>query len=121
MPKLKINVENFQESDDWLRRWKKRNHNTCRTVSGDSKPVTPEMVDGWWEMSLLILLSNKELKRICNTDEFGLFYDCLPNKTYQRKSEKCSGGKLSKIPITGLAVANTIGDKLPIFVIGKAI
>ena len=29
-------------------------------------------------------------------------------------------GKLSKIAITGLVVANVIRDKLPIFVIGKA-
>ena len=35
-------------------------------------------------------------------------------------SDKCSGGKLSKIRITGLAVANAVGDKLPMFVIGKA-
>ena len=32
----------------------------------------------------------------------------------------CSGGKLSKIDITGLAVANVVGDKLPMFVIEKA-
>ena len=55
-----------------------------------------------------------------NEDEFGLFYQCLPNKTDQLKSEKCYGGKLSKIRITGLAAANTMVDKLPMFVIGKA-
>ena len=48
------------------------------------------------------------------------FYQCLPNKTYQLKSEKCYGGKLSKIRITGMAAANAVGDKLPMFVIGKA-
>ena len=78
------------------------------------------MVAGWWETSLPTLLSNYELKNIYNADEFGLFYQCLPDITYQLKSEKCSGGKLSKIRITGLAAANALGEKLPMFAIGKA-
>ena len=57
---------------------------------------------------------------IYNADEFGLFYQCVPNKTYQLKSEKCSGGKLSKVRITGMASANAAGDKLSMFIIGKA-
>ena len=115
-----LNVENFQAPDGWLRRWKERSHITFKTVSGESKSVTPDMVAGWWETSLPTLLSNYELKNIYNAEEFGLFYQCIPNKTYQLKSEKCSGGKLSKIRITGLAAANALGEKLPMFVIGKA-
>ena len=78
------------------------------------------MVNAWKETSLLTLLSNYELKEIYNADEFGLFYKCVINKTYQLKSEKCSGGKLSKIRITGMAAANAVGDKIPMFVIGKS-
>ena len=48
------------------------------------------------------------------------FYQCLSNKTCQLKSEKCYGGKLGKIRNTGMAAANAVGDKLPMFVIGKA-
>ena len=59
-------------------------------------------------VSLPNLLSNYEPKDIYNADKSGLFYECLPNKTYQFMSEKCSGGKLSKIHITGLAVANAV-------------
>ena len=54
------------------------------------------MVDWWWETSLPTLSSNYELKDIYNADEFGLFYECLPNKTYQPKSEKSSSRKSSK-------------------------
>ena len=115
-----LNVENFQASDGWLRRWTERNHKSFKTVSGESKSVTPEMVDGWWKKSLPILLSNYELNDIYNADEFGLFYECLPNKTYQLKSENCSGAKLSKIHFKDLAVENAVGNKLPMFVIGKA-
>ena len=49
-----------------------------------------------------------------------MFYQCLPDKSYQLKTEKCSGGKYSKIRTTGLAVANAVGSKLSMFVIGKA-
>ena len=48
------------------------------------------------------------------------FYQCLPNKTYQVKSEKCYGGKLSKTRIIDMAVVNSMDDKLPMFIIGKA-
>ena len=51
-------------------------------LSGESKSVAPEIVDGWWETSLPTLLSNYDLKDIYNADEFVLFYECLPNKTY---------------------------------------
>ena len=36
------------------------------------------------------------------------------------KSERCSGGKFSKVRLTGLAAANATGEKLPMFVIGKS-
>ena len=102
-----------------IRHWKERNHKTFKAVSEESKSITPEMVDGWWETSLLTLSSNYELKDTYSAEEFGLFYKCLPDKTCQLKSEKCSG-KFSKVRITDLAVANTVGDKLPMFVIRKA-
>ena len=65
-------------------------------------------------------MSNYELKDIYNADKFGLFYKCVINNTYQLKSEKCSGGKLTKIRITEMAAANAVGDKIPVFVIGKS-
>lgn len=36
-------------------------------------------------------------------------------------SKKCSGEKLSKICITGMAATNATGHKLPIFIAGKVI
>ena len=54
-----------------------------------------------------------------NADKFGLFYHCLPNKTFYLKSDKCSGGKHSQIGIIGLVAAYAVGEKLPMFVIEK--
>ena len=93
---------------------------TFKTVVGESNSVQPEMVASWFETTLPTILSNYKLNDIFNADEFGLFYQCLRNKTFHLKSEKCSGGKNSKIRITGLAAANAVGDKLPMFVIGKS-
>ena len=78
------------------------------------------MVNAWLETSLPTVLSNYDLIDIYNMDEFRLFYQHLPNKTYQLKSEKCYRGKLSKICITGVTAANAMGNKLPMFVIEKA-
>lgn len=65
------------------------------------------------------ILSSYNLADIYNADEFGLFYQALPEKLLHLKSEKCVGGKHSKIWLTGMAAANALGKKLPMFVIGK--
>ena len=97
-----------------------RHNVTFKTVVGESNSVQPEMVASWFETTLPILLSNYKLEDIFNADKFDLFHQCLPNKTLHLKSEKCSGGKISKIRITGLAAANSVDDKLLMFVIGKS-
>ena len=90
------------------------------SFSGEDGDVTDEMTAPWEETTLQTILNNYEKKDIYNADEFGLFYQMLPKKTYHFKNEKCTGGKHSKIRLTGMAAANMMGDKLPMFVIGKA-
>ena len=72
------------------------------------------------ETVLPTIISSYEPRNIFNADEFGLFYQALPKKTLNLKGEKCSRGKKSKIRLTGLAAANMIGEKLPMFIIGKS-
>ena len=36
------------------------------------------------------------------------------------RNKRCSGGKFSKVRLTGSAGANATGEKLPMFVIGKS-
>ena len=91
-----------------------------KNTSGESKAVTEEMTTPWTETTLPTILSRYPLENIFNADEFGLFYQCLPNKTLYLKGEKCSGGKLSKIRLTGSAAGNAYGERLQMFVIGKA-
>ena len=78
------------------------------------------MTSAWDETTLPTILSQYELGDIYNADEFGLFYKALPSQSLYLKSEKCTGGKLSKVRVTGLAAANAVGEKLPMFVTGKS-
>ncbi|XP_065681432.1 tigger transposable element-derived protein 2-like [Hydra vulgaris] len=78
------------------------------------------MTASWNETTLPTLLLNYKLENIFNADEFGLFYKCLPNKTYHLSQEKCFWGKNSKVRLTGIAAGSATGEKLPMFVIGKS-
>ena len=82
--------------------------------------VTEEMTVPWNETTVPTLLPNYNLENVFNADEFGLFYQCLPTKTYHLSREKCSGGKNSKVRQTVMAAANATGEKLLIFVAGKS-
>ena len=50
-------------------------------LSEEWRSVTREMINAWLEASLPTPLSNYDLKDNYNADEFGLFYQCLANKT----------------------------------------
>ena len=78
------------------------------------------MIAPWKKTSLPALLSNYDLQNIYNADEFGLFYQMHPEKSLHLKKEKCIGGKQRKVRITGIVSSNALGDKIPMFVIGKS-
>ena len=80
-------------------------------VSGEAKSCTPEMPAHWKETHLPTILSRYKLQDIFNTDEFGLFFQALPNKTLELKGEKCTGGKHSKVRLTGMRAASAAGEK----------
>ena len=68
-----------------------RNGISFKTVSDEMSAVTEEMNAPWNDTTLPTLLSNYKLENVFNTDEFGLFYQCLPTKMYHLSREKCSG------------------------------
>ena len=78
------------------------------------------MSSSWSETILPTILSNYKLEDIFNADEFGLFYQYLPDKTCHLNGEKCSRGKKSKVTLTEMAAASATGEKLPMFVIWKS-
>ena len=116
-----LGIDNFKASNGWLDRWKNRHGVTFKTVSGEAKSCTADMTASWEQTTLPTILTNYKLRDIYNADEFGLFYKTLPDKTLHLKSEKCIGGKHSKIRVTAMAAANAEGEKLPMFIIGKSV
>ena len=68
--------------------------------------ITGEMTPPWNETTLSTLLSNYKLENIFNADEFGLFYQCIPTKTYHLSEENCSHGKKSKVRLRVMAAAS---------------
>ena len=116
----KMNVESFKASDGWLDRWKQRFNVSFKTVSGESNACTDEMVAPWEQTTLPTILSKYNLNQIYKADEFSLFYRAQPNKSLHLKNENCVGGKHSKLRLVGLTAANTVGEKLPLFVISKS-
>ena len=115
-----MNVENFKASNGCVDHWKKRFNVSFKTVFGKSNACTDEMVAPWEQSTLPTMLLKYDLNQICNTDEFGLFYHAQPNKSLHLKNEYCVGGKHSKLRLTGLTAANTVGEKLPLFIICKS-
>ena len=70
------------------------------------------MTAPWNETTLPILLSNYKLENVFNADEFGLFYQCLPTKTYNLSRKNDSTDR------HGSCKRNW--GKLPMFVVGKS-
>ena len=110
----KMNVENFQASDGWLDR-SETDLLSFKTVSIENNACTDVMVT-----KLPTILSKYDLNQIYNADEFSLFYRAQPNKPLHLKNRNCVGSKHSKLRLTGLTAANAVGEKLPLFVIGKS-
>ena len=79
------------------------------------------MTAPWTEITLPTILPCYFLENMFNADQFGLFYQFLLNKTLHLKEEKCSGGKHSKMRLTGLVAGNAYGERLQMFLIGKSV
>ena len=67
-----------------------------KNISWESKSLTGEMTAPRTETTLSRIRSGYSLENVFNADEFGLFYQCLPNYSFLLKREKYSGGKQSK-------------------------
>ena len=65
------------------------------------------------------ILARYQLKDIFNVHEFGLFYK-LPSKSFHFRGKHCSGGKHSKVRLTGMTTFNAHDEKIQMFVIGKS-
>jgi hypothetical protein len=116
----KLNIE-FRLSNRWTHKFKKHSGLVYRKVCGEASSVNPDEVVAWKDTTLRHLMAKYCPKDIFNADQFGLFYNMLPDKTYTFKGASCKGIKVNKERITVLVCANFDGrEKLPVLVIGKS-
>ncbi|GFU40225.1 uncharacterized protein TNCV_3624541 [Trichonephila clavipes] len=59
-------------------------------MSGESSSVDINVCSKW-QNSLSDLIKEYEPRSIFNSDKTGLFFKCLPEKTFTFKKEKCQG------------------------------
>ncbi|CAF4944274.1 unnamed protein product [Pieris macdunnoughi] len=97
----KLHIDNFSGSNGWLEGFKKRNNIAFKNVCGESNSVENNECNEWIK-NLLALLHDYSPDDVFNADEAGLFYKCLPDKTFTFKGQSCHGGKLSKDRVTVL-------------------
>ncbi|XP_049302053.1 jerky protein homolog-like [Bactrocera dorsalis] len=113
----------FHASDGWLANFKKRfgirHLKICGEIlSSDKSGITPLI------HNLRAKMDEMEISdmQLYNTDESGLFYRFLPDKTFVAANEKTAPGrKIAKDRITYMLCANADGShKLKPLIIGKS-
>ena len=73
-----------------------------------------------WKETLPTILSRYKLHETYNANEFELFFNMQPNKSFNLLSEACIEGKHSKIRLNGMVAANSAVDRIPMFAIDKS-
>lgn len=115
-----LGIEGFCVSNGWLDGFKKRHDIVFRKLCGEGNAVDMNVCNEWIE-GLEELIREYSDEDIFNADETGLFYKCLPDKSFTFKNSDCHGGKMSKDRATILLCVNMSGtEKLPLLVIGKS-
>ena len=88
---------------------------TFKEVSGGSEKITKEMTEPWEKTALPTILAIHQLKGFFYADEFGLLYEAVPSKSFHFRCKHCSGGKHSKLRLTGKTASNALDEKIPMF------
>ena len=109
-----LDIADFNASDGWLVKWKKRFSVSFKVISGRGAAVTEEVVSVWTTS----LLAKYEQKDIYNATECSLYFQALPNTIVAKKN--LHRRKENKVRVTVLCCANAVGEKYPLFVIGKS-
>ena len=116
---FKIGRTDFICNSSWISRFVKRNNISFCKMSGESNSVPINLVEKWLLEEMPRIMSQYSPKDIFNADETGLFYKCLPDKTYEFKGNICKNGKMAKERLTILLCASMMGEKRTPLVIGK--
>jgi hypothetical protein len=115
-----LKIENFKASNGWLNKFCARNNIVFHAISGESACVNQNDVNDWISR-LPDIISNYEPRNIFNTDETGLFFRAIRDKSLVLKGSQCVGGKKAKEQITILFSVNAAGEKEQPLTINKSL
>ena len=110
----------FNASNGWLDRWKKR-YNICEmNVAGEEGDVSQATLDSWSERARELMAGYKP-ENVWNMDETGQFWKALPDKSLSERGKRCRGGKQAKQRLTWAFFVSASGEKENPIVIGKSL
>lgn len=109
----------FVASQGWLEKFTERHCICYKALSGEGAAVAEQTVAKWVQ-SLPTIYEGYAAADIFNLDETGLFYQALPKRSFALKSDKCIGGKNSKVRLTVCLITSMTGEKLDPIIIGNA-
>jgi len=108
-------------SAGWLMKWRKRFGVTFKVVHGEKQDADFAASEKWLKEVLPDLLQAYSPNDVFNSDETGVFFRGMANRSMVSANEKPSGVKVAKDRLTVLVSANMSGTEKPkLLVIGKA-
>jgi len=109
----------FKGSSGWLDKLKKKHHLVFRKLHGESASANT-LTSSEYVSKIDSLIGDYLPENIYNTDETGLLWRTLPNKSIVKKNSKLKGSKRSKERLTILFFVSLTGEKRKPFIIGKS-
>ncbi|OAF71879.1 hypothetical protein A3Q56_00347 [Intoshia linei] len=92
-----MGIINYSASDGWLTKFKRRNSISFKQICGERKSVNMDLVNDWKQNVLNSIIQGYTDENIFNADEFALYYECMPDKTFKFTNTICFGTKANKI------------------------
>lgn len=120
--KLGYNEDICKWSDGWLGKFRTRFNLRSTKLHGEAADADVEAAESFKSIDIPTIFSTYQPADIFNADETGLFWRCLPDRTYEESTRvrNAKGCKKSKDRFTFLAMVNMLGTEKHGLVIGSS-
>ena len=105
-----LGITDFVASNGWLSRFKARQNLCGKSISGEEGAVDSRPTEQWKAEILPSLIDGYRDEDIYNTDETGLFYELLPNKTSFQRGKMRRWKTIQKLDIRSSRQQKRLGQ-----------